>query len=115
MGKNKMRPPSTRKVFGTPTRVLADGTWIEPECGGRRRAFVRLPDGSLRTVNAAGVSDTYFSISARVTIKGRSIVGFVTGNEKDGPENGLEFCVMDSHKALFAALTGYQFPVKAAA
>ena len=41
-----------------------NGTWIEPECDGSRRARVSFPDGKLRIVRCAGVADTAFSIPA---------------------------------------------------
>lgn len=48
-----------------------------------------------RTCYATGYADTYFSVPAVCTVKGRRVVGYLTTNE-DGPE----FRVMDSHKHL---------------
>jgi hypothetical protein len=77
-------------------RTALGRTWLEPEewtypSGGfLRRAYVRLranqhapfalqaPDvGTYRTVRAS-IPDTYFSIPARLRLRGRTVRGFVS-------------------------------------
>ena len=66
----------------------AGGTWLEPEeltypSGGfHRRAYVRFDDGQLRVVRCS-IPDTYFSIPAIATIKGKRIKGFVASKEEN--------------------------------
>lgn len=64
-----------------------DGSWLEPECEGRRRAYVRVPYGAndtdyrLRVVTCDGVPDTYFSIPANVRICKKRVRGYVTSDD----------------------------------
>lgn len=90
----------------------SSGTWIEPEeyCypnGGfhrRARVVVRqnphnpisLPYGEYRIVRA-GIPDTFFSIPARLRIKGKTVKGFLSHDSSDGelmftPEADPENC-----------------------
>uniref|UniRef100_A0A6H1ZP60 Uncharacterized protein n=1 Tax=viral metagenome TaxID=1070528 RepID=A0A6H1ZP60_9ZZZZ len=61
----------------------ANGTWLEgeefayPAGGFTRRARVKMPTGELRIVRCS-IPDTYFSIPARVKVKGRTAKGFIT-------------------------------------
>ena len=50
-----------------------------------------------RTCYATGYADTFFSVPAVCTVRGRRIVGYMTMSE-----SGPEFCAMDSHKALLS-------------
>lgn len=62
-------------------------TWLEPEAycypsGAQlRRARCKMPDGSLRVVRC-GIPDTFFSIPAHVTIKGKYVRGWVSSNDE---------------------------------
>lgn len=50
-------------------------------------AAVECPDKIIRKVKRiAIVADTYFSIPAAVSYKGKTISGFITGGESDNPE-----------------------------
>lgn len=64
--------------------MYPDGTWIEPEeycySGGKRRAYVTMPDGAKRVV-LCGLPDTFFSIPARARVNKRTVKGFVSVNE----------------------------------
>jgi len=113
MTTNRKNPtPRAANFYGmkTTAHVNDNGTWLEPEelCypHGRmtRKAFAVCPDG-IKRIAVCGLPDTYFSIPARIRVKGKSIVGYVTGSD----DNGLEFRVMNSHKELFTAVTGYAF------
>lgn len=42
------------------------------------------PDGKRRTAWITGEADTFFSIPARVTYKGRTVTGFVTYGNAEG-------------------------------
>jgi hypothetical protein len=88
-----MRKLPTPRQIG-PGAIFAGQTWLEPEeltypSGGfYRRAFVRvleneynpslpdLPYGALRVVRCS-VPDTYFSIPARLRIRGKTVRGFI--------------------------------------
>jgi hypothetical protein len=57
----------------------ADGSWMESEREGPRRAYVRIEGtAQYRVVRAAGVADTYFSVAAGVKLGGKWVRGFVT-------------------------------------
>jgi len=43
-----------------------------------------------RTVYATGYADTYFSIPARTTVKGKTVKGYLTTTDETG-ERGIEF------------------------
>ncbi len=43
--------------------ICSEGTWLDSECDGARRARVICPDGRHRILRVAGESDTFFSIS----------------------------------------------------
>jgi len=79
-------------------------TWLEPEeaaypnGGQTRKCGAICPDGVIRTVRC-GIPDSYFSIPAHLTFRGRYIRGYVTSSE-----SGFEFRVMNTHKALFDSL-----------
>lgn len=66
-------------------------TWLEPEewtypAGGfTRRALVRCPDGRYRVVQCS-ISDTYWTIPARLVYRRRHISGFITLDEKSTPK-----------------------------
>lgn len=47
-------------------------------------------DGVRRTAWVSGQADTWFSIPARVKVKGKTVSGYVTGRDFDHP-NDLEF------------------------
>ena len=49
-----------------------------------------------RTCYATGYADTWFSIPAVCTVKGKRVVGYFTNTS----DNGVEFMVMDSYKHL---------------
>jgi hypothetical protein len=50
-------------------------------------AAVECPDGIIRKVKRIGiVADTYFSIPAAITYKGKTVAGFITGSNCDDPE-----------------------------
>jgi hypothetical protein len=50
-----------------------------------------MPDGTLRVVKCS-TPDTYFSIPARVAIKGKTVKGFITSDDVDGgPEREYTF------------------------
>lgn len=64
MSNRKYNPPRST-FWGGPPRHGEQGTWLEPECDGERRARVVFPDGKLRIVRCSGVADTFFSIACR--------------------------------------------------
>lgn len=76
---------------GESANINPDGTWIEPECFAypgdtfTRRAYVNMPDGSKKVV-LCKCADTYFSVPATARVKGKTLRGFITGDE-----NGLTF------------------------
>lgn len=50
-------------------------------------AAVQCPDGIIRKVKRIAIEgDTYFSIPAAITFKGKTVAGFVTGGDCDNPE-----------------------------
>ena len=77
-----------------PANATARGaTWIEPEefaypsgalRNSQRRARVRCPDGALR-IARLGVADTFFTVPARVDVRGKRVAGFVSV-DRDGGE-----------------------------
>ena len=54
-------------------------------------AYALCFDGRVRKVRLNQVADTWFSWSGRVTIKGVTVRGYITGTD-----NGLEFKLFDS-------------------
>jgi hypothetical protein len=80
--------PRTTKISlyspgNEPAQLFQDGSWLEAECFAypegehfSRRAYVNFGD-QFRVVEC-GVPDTYFSIPARVRIKGARLKGFIT-------------------------------------
>lgn len=50
-----------------------------------------------RTCYATGYADTFFSIPAVCTVRGRRVVGYMTTSE-----SGPEFRALDSHKGLLS-------------
>jgi hypothetical protein len=85
--------PRTYRGFFSPYPLLptvhTDGTWLEPEefaypkGGFTRRAYARCPDGVLRIV-CCSVPDTWFTIPARGTIKGKYVAGFISLADNGG-------------------------------
>ena len=49
------------------------------------------PDGRRRTVRITSEPDTFFSIPARVKVRGKTVTGYVTGRETDDYERDMEF------------------------
>ena len=98
----------------TSSRINSDGTWLEPEelCypngGMTRKAYVVCPDGAKR-VSTCGIPDTWFSIPARLRIKGQTITGYVTGTEQSNGDPSYEFRVHTPEQAKFTAVTGHTF------
>jgi hypothetical protein len=72
----------------------ANGTWLEGEefcyAGGGlcRRARVECEDGKLRVVRCS-IPDTYFSIPAVATIKGKAVKGFVSSKDVGDDDRAL--------------------------
>lgn len=110
----KTPQPRTARYFGMtePAHVNPDGTWLEaesmtyPSGGFLRRAYVILrqnehnpivlPYGEMRIVSVS-IPDTYFSIPARLVVKGRRIKGFVSHNEgvlTFTPEANSDICTV---------------------
>lgn len=67
------------------------GTFIEAEelayplgslNASRRRFSARCPDGIIRS-GICSIPDTYFSIPARLRVKGKSVVGYITAESED--------------------------------
>lgn len=54
------------------------------------------PDGKRRTARLTSHADTYFSIPASVSYRGKTVSGFVT-NVRDG-EDDLQFIPIDGRK-----------------
>lgn len=52
-----------------------------------KQAKVRTPDGKLRMTKHLRESDTFFSSPAKVSVKGKTVSGFIT----IGQDNTLEF------------------------
>lgn len=96
---NPSKGPRLGPWGGSPAH-LGD-TWLESERDGRRRARVRFPDDSLRIVDCAGVADTYFSISARARIAGKTVTGYVTVDEN---RSEFVFRPVNTDKDLLASL-----------
>lgn len=74
--------PATTEEAGA--RVLTRGPWAQlhsfPHC--------LCPDGKRRLATVTGEADTFFSVPARVTVKGRTVTGFVMARElADGSED----------------------------
>jgi hypothetical protein len=70
--------------------VAVNGTWLEGEefaypHGRETRRCYAEHEGTRRVV-LCGIPDTYFSIPAKVRIKGKVVRGYVTGEE-----NGFRF------------------------
>lgn len=86
-----------------------NASWIEPEefaypnGGQTRKCHVMFPDGKMR-IAFCGIPDTYFSIPAHCSIKGKYIAGFIFSGDK-----AFEFRIMDTHKPKFTEVTGYIF------
>lgn len=75
-------------------RDYALGTWTETvgQWGRFTRARAICPDGKARIVRLAETADTYFSVPARVSYKGRTVYGFVTFHDDQGlTTTGKEF------------------------
>jgi hypothetical protein len=60
-------------------------TWIEttPPWDAPVRARVLCPDGVYRIARTAQSADTYFSLPARVTVKGKTVSGFITSENNE--------------------------------
>ena len=75
----------TEAYLAAAASVRHGETWIGheeaaynvPLAGSGRFGRVRFPDGKLRRVRL-GVPDSFFSIPARVTLRGKTVSGFVT-------------------------------------
>ena len=69
----------------SPIAQYADNTWMEPEeyCypngGFKRRARVRF-NGKFYIAKVS-IPDTYFSVPAKIRIKGKTIKGYVFNNQ----------------------------------
>lgn len=108
--------PRVSNFYGmkSTAHVNPNGTWLEPEelCypngGMTRKAYVVCPDGVIRIVKC-GISDTWFSIPARLCVKGQTITGFVTGEELNNFKASYEFRVHTSEQTKFSELTGHKF------
>lgn len=62
---------------------------------------VLCSDGKRRTARITGEADTYFSIPAAVTVKGKTVSGFVTGfTHHNAPDytDDLEFISIENRK-----------------
>ena len=92
----------------TRTDVYAKDTWIETfgPCGLFRRAAAVCPDGRLRTVRLAAVADTFFSVRARLSYRGRTVTGFISFKSDDGlttnPVEWVKFTPTGKHMNVFA-------------
>ncbi len=64
----------------------AMGTWTETvgPWGLFTRARAICPDGKVRVVRLAQTADTFFSVPARVSYRGKTVAGFITFHDKDG-------------------------------
>lgn len=50
-------------------------------------AAVQCPDGIIRKVKRIAIEgNTYFSIPAAITCKGKTVAGYITGGDCDNPE-----------------------------
>ena len=85
-------PKPRRSSFAgmvTDAVIHPDGTWLEPEelcypSGGMlRRAYATCEDG-VKRVCVCGIPDTFFSIPARVRVKGGSARGYLSMSDTGG-------------------------------
>ena len=110
--------PRVSNYFGmrSISHVNPDGTWLEPEelCyprgGTTRKAYVLCPDG-IKRISACGIPDTWFSIPARLRVKGQTITGYVTGKENEDFSPSYEFRVHTAEQPKFSELTGHRFAI----
>lgn len=67
--------------------LLTRGMWQQPW----KVTGALCSDGKRRVALITGEADTFFSIPARVSVKGKTVTGFVTGREGDDGERDYEF------------------------
>lgn len=83
------------------------GTWTETR--GPWSTFTRAralcPDGRLRVVKLALCADTFFSVSARVSYRNKTVAGFVTFASDSGlstdPAQYVKFVPTGKHAGIF--------------
>lgn len=71
----------------TAEMITSGAPWYVP----RKVLHCLCQDGKRRTVIATREADTFFSIPARVQVKGKTITGYITGRETEDGKQDYEF------------------------
>jgi hypothetical protein len=86
----------------------AKGTWTESTgpWGLFTRARARCEDGRLRTVKLSVCADSFFSVPARVSFRGKTVCGFITfaadsGLSTDHEGQYVQFIATGRHANIF--------------
>jgi hypothetical protein len=78
----------------TIARMIYQGAWVRPW----KVTKALCADGVRRTAWIAGEADTFFSIPARVKVKGKTVAGFVTGRDREDGVKDFEFVAYQYRK-----------------
>lgn len=73
---------------GTHRHTMEDGTYLESfgPWNIPVRALVTCSDGKRRIARTAQSADTWFSLPARVSVKGKTVSGYVTSDSDADPQ-----------------------------
>jgi hypothetical protein len=74
-------------------QLYADGTCLDRfSCGGLYAGRALCSDGKVRAVRfpRGGHADTFFSVPAVTTVKGKTVTGFVSVSSRDGFDTPTE-------------------------
>jgi hypothetical protein len=75
-------------------KLYADDTWLASEgfAGGMSRGRALCSDGKVRAVRfpRGGHADTFFSVPAIVSVKGKTVTGFVSVSSREGFDTPTE-------------------------
>jgi hypothetical protein len=88
-------------------RQYANGTWVEQSgpWGLFTRARARCEDGQLRIVKLSVCADSFFSVPARVSYRGKTVCGFITFTADSGlstdPDRYVQFVATGRHANIF--------------
>jgi hypothetical protein len=96
----------------TTRRNYSRDTWTE-QClpwGTFTRARAICPDGIARVVRLEACADTFFSVPARLSYRGKTVSGFISFTSDSGlstdPEQWVKFAPTGKHKDIFAQKGG---------
>lgn len=92
-GKDYRKTPKGAKIHRTPAPFSSLAAIENCNCEDGKRRYVRI----------TGEPDTFFSVPARITYKGKTISGFVSYDDDNEPK----FTATGKNKALIKSATSY--------